>query len=95
MDTFKGMASVTVFDGGSYSLWDDLWAGKVPRMAFPELFSFAKIKNISIKKTTTIQDLQQLFRGTCSRSRGHNIQSREGCMVLYLGINAVLILQGI
>lgn len=61
MDDFKGMASVTIFDGSLCSLWDDLWAGKVPRMAFPELFSFSKRRNISIKHVASLQELQQLF----------------------------------
>lgn len=61
LDTYKGLSSAVVFDGSSCSLWDDLWARKVPRMAYHELFSFAKIKNISIKKALNITDLHQLF----------------------------------
>lgn len=61
LNNFKGVATATVFDGSSCSAWDDLWAGKVPKLAFPELYSFSKNKNISIQKMAATEDLQRLF----------------------------------
>jgi hypothetical protein len=46
--SFKGMASVSVASGNSCLLWDDLWAGNVSKLEFPELHSFAKKPNISL-----------------------------------------------
>jgi len=47
LDKFKGLASVNIADGSSCLLWDDMWDGRVPRFALPELYSFAK-KNKSV-----------------------------------------------
>ena len=48
LNNFKGLAAVTTFDGSTCSLWDDIWAGIVPKHAFPKLFSFAKVKHVSL-----------------------------------------------
>jgi len=57
---YKGMASVMISDGQSCLLWDDLWNGHVRKLQFPELYSFAKNKSISLSKalgTVTFHDL--------------------------------------
>jgi hypothetical protein len=38
-----------------------LWGGCVPKWAFPELFSFAKSKDISLQGAADIGDLQELL----------------------------------
>lgn len=63
LDKFKGMASVTISDGISCLLWDDLWNGQVRKIQFPELYSFAKNKGISLSNahaTVLVQDLFNL-----------------------------------
>ena len=52
---------MTPFIGYTCSLWEDLWAGKVPKLVFPELFSFAKQKNISLRNAAEISSLKTLF----------------------------------
>jgi hypothetical protein len=59
--SFKGMASVSVASGNSCLLWDDLWAGNVSKLEFPELHSFAKKPNISLVQARTQMDLASLF----------------------------------
>lgn len=61
LDKFKGMASVSMADGSSCLLWDDCWNGQPFKLEFPELFSFAKKPNISLKLAADCNDLSRLF----------------------------------
>jgi hypothetical protein len=61
LDSYKGLASVTVLDGASCLLWDDLWLHKVPRHHYPQLFSFVKSKGISISAARTADGPADLF----------------------------------
>ena len=49
MDQFKGLGAVSIKDGKTCLLWQDLWRGRVLALSFPELFSFVKKKGISLK----------------------------------------------
>jgi len=42
------MAVVELKDGASCLFWDDLWCNRVPKIQFPELYSFSRDKNISL-----------------------------------------------
>ena len=68
VNTFKGLTAVTPFIGNTCSLWNDLWCGKVPAQAFPELFSFAKLKDISLSGAAAAQSLNTLFHLPLSES---------------------------
>jgi hypothetical protein len=46
---FKGMASAVVRDGSSVLLWQDKWNGHTLQQDFPELFSFARKTNVTVK----------------------------------------------
>jgi hypothetical protein len=48
LDQFKGMAPISVQSGPTCLFWDDLWFGQVPRLAFPELYSFTKKPNLTL-----------------------------------------------
>lgn len=61
LDSYKGLAAVSLNNGSSCKLWDDLWAGRVPKLAFPELYSFAHHTSISVQKAKTIGDFGHLF----------------------------------
>ena len=59
---------MTPFIGDTCSLWNDLWSGRVPAQAFPELFSFAKLKDISLSGAAAAQSLNTLFHLPLSES---------------------------
>lgn len=61
LDKFKGLAAVNLEDGSSCYLWSDLWGGQVPEQVFPELFSFAKNKHLTIQQAKQVDRLEQLF----------------------------------
>lgn len=61
LDSFKGMAMVNIVDGQSCLLWDDLWFNKVPRLQYPQLFSFAKLSGISINAAVNSEGPNTLF----------------------------------
>ena len=61
LDKFKGIASVNLSDGRTCSLWWDIWEGQVCAQIYPELFSFAKIKHLSLQKVLSITSIEQLF----------------------------------
>jgi hypothetical protein len=44
IDKYKGMATVNIQDGRTCLFWEDLWKGIVPKLSFPELYSFSKKK---------------------------------------------------
>jgi hypothetical protein len=52
---------VTVANGQSCLLWDDLWNGEVRKLQFPELYSYAKNKTISLSKAQSVAIFHELF----------------------------------
>lgn len=61
LNKFKGMAIVNIQSGDSCHFWDDLWLGLVPKLAFPELYSFAKRPSETVATTKASQSLIQDF----------------------------------
>jgi hypothetical protein len=61
LDSFKGLAMANVFDGASCLFWDDLWLNKVPRLHYPQLFSFAKSTEISLSAARNAEGPEVLF----------------------------------
>ena len=61
LDKFKGLASVNLSYGRTCLLWWDLWDNQVCAQVFPELFSFSKIKNVTIQKVLSPMSIDQLF----------------------------------
>ena len=57
----KGLALVTIQDGKSCSLWEDLRYDRVLKFSYPELFSFSKHLTISFKKAKEAPYLHTLF----------------------------------
>jgi hypothetical protein len=55
------MAIVNIQSGDSCLFWDDLWLGLVPKLAFPELYSFAKKPNVTVATAKANQSLIQDF----------------------------------
>jgi hypothetical protein len=49
VNNFKEISSAFVQDGSSILIWQDLWNGHLLQHEFPELFSFARNPNITIK----------------------------------------------
>lgn len=73
LDKYKGMSAVSLMgDGKSCYLWSDLWDGQVPSQAYPQLFSFARNKHITILAAKAIGALRPILsfasvnRGICS-----------------------------
>lgn len=42
------MASISIQSGTSSLFWDYLWLGKIPKQAYPELYSFTKKPNMTL-----------------------------------------------
>ena len=62
--SYKGMASVTILDGYTSFFWSDIWNGRLFSSQFPELFSFAKDKHISVQSFISmlaIEEPDELF----------------------------------
>ena len=55
------MAMVNIQDGLTCLFWDDMWLNRVPKIQFPELYSFARNVNISLRAASEAQDPSQLF----------------------------------
>lgn len=68
---FKELAFVSVSDGHTYLLWDDMWLERIPSQSFPELYSFTKNKNISIEKAKRLPYLHHLFHIPLSEEAFH------------------------
>jgi hypothetical protein len=61
LDKYKGLASVSIANGQTCLLWDDLWNGQVSKIKFPELYSFAKNKSINLNTTQNAPVLHDFF----------------------------------
>ena len=62
LTTFKSFAKVTVKNGDNCLLWTDVWKDDLLSNHFPELYSFAKNKALSVGKAISQQQhLHQLF----------------------------------
>ena len=61
LDKFKGIATVNLVDERTCLLWCDIWEGQVCAQAYPELFSFAKLENLSVQKALSTTSIVQLF----------------------------------
>jgi hypothetical protein len=55
------MATVNIQDGRTCLFWEDLWKGIVPKLSFPELYSFSKKKKITFAEVKLTPDLYSLF----------------------------------
>jgi len=56
------MASLTVKDGRTSLLWEDLWDDSIPKWQFPHLYSFAKKKYITISEAKNTHHFHNLFQ---------------------------------
>ena len=61
LDSFKGLAMANVFDIVTCLFWDDLWLNKVPKIHYPQLYSFSKTKQISISMARNAMGPEALF----------------------------------
>jgi len=62
IDSFKGLAMIHVSDGATCLFLDDLWNSRVPRLSYPELFSFAKDPLVSLN-SEALHQLIELAQG--------------------------------
>lgn len=60
LDKYKGMAKVSIHDGKTCLLWDDVWNGIVPHHIFHEQHSLKK-KNITTVEAKSATNLHSLF----------------------------------
>jgi hypothetical protein len=74
LDKFKGMAKVTVNDGRSCFFWEDLWGDDTLVHKYPELFSFAKKKQITFKQGFSHTPLHGLFHLPLSQQAHAQLQ---------------------
>jgi len=56
------MAIVNINDAKSCYLWSDLWNGKVPLIAYPELYSYARSKNTVLADANARDNILELFQ---------------------------------
>jgi hypothetical protein len=61
LDKFKGIAKVEVKNGKSCQLWEDLWEDDLLKHKFPELYSFAKKKEIVLVDGINQTPIHSLF----------------------------------
>jgi len=61
LDAFKGMAVVNIQDGSTCLFWFDLWGGQAQNHTYPELFSFAKNKLLSVQKALEVEPFHRMF----------------------------------
>lgn len=55
------MSSVVANDGSTCLLWDDCWHGQPLKLQFPELYSFAKKPDISLRSAASVSPIANLF----------------------------------
>lgn len=60
-DQYKGIAAVQVGDGSTIYFWQDLWNGNIPIHQYPELYSFAKNSDLSLRTVWLAPNILDLF----------------------------------
>jgi len=58
---YKDVARIDLKDGRTCLLWSDMWLGMAPETSFPELYSFAKNKRITVAMAMLVDGPQDLF----------------------------------
>jgi hypothetical protein len=61
LDSYKGLAMVSVQNGTSCFFWLDLWNGQVLQQIFPELFSNCRDDKVSVQTVKSTAALSTLF----------------------------------
>lgn len=61
LNQYKGLASPAARCGSTIHLWEDLWGGCVPKLQYPELYSYTRCKNITLQRAAGIGNLEELF----------------------------------
>jgi hypothetical protein len=84
LDKFKGIASVLVHKGDTCSLWHDLWGGSTRRQSLPQLFSFARKRQITVARARDTEELAHLFTLPLSE------EAFQQLLVLVGDLNALL-----
>ena len=75
---------VTLSDGKTVSLYNDLWLGSVPKLQFPELYSFANDKISTLLHALDAQDMFSLFHlplSTKAYWQLVSLQSQLACVI--------------
>lgn len=58
---FKEMTTVKIKNGASCFFWKDTWASQALEQEFPQAYSFAKNKNMTVKKAFNHNDITEMF----------------------------------
>lgn len=58
---YKGIASVQPGNGHTIWFWQDMWNGQLPLHQYPELFSFVRKHNMSLRTVWEAPHLHELF----------------------------------
>jgi len=61
LDSFKGLAAAEIKDGKTCLFWDDLWLNKVPRIHYPELYSFARVEDMIVHMALNAEEPEFIF----------------------------------
>jgi hypothetical protein len=61
LDTYKGIAEAEADTGETILFWRDLWNGRILRMQYPELYSFAINEDIGLAFVRNEDTLQNIF----------------------------------
>ena len=61
LDSYKGMASVTVGDGSTSLFWTDVWHGAPLSEQWPHLFSFAHEEHTLVQQIMAAEDKSVFF----------------------------------
>ena len=80
---FKDMARVQVNIGLTCQFWKDKWETEIWRNKFPQAFSFAKDKQINVRKAFIIDDIINLFNLPLSQIAFQQIQEIQQRMETY------------
>jgi hypothetical protein len=57
LDKFKSLASITVHKGYTCFIWHDLWGGSIRSQGLPQMYSFARSKNVSVCKASSVAEI--------------------------------------
>jgi hypothetical protein len=79
LEPFKRIARVEIGDGRSTLLWHDNWDGISKSTQYPELWSFAACKDITVLQARLV-DAQEMFHAPLSVEAFFILQELNDCL---------------
>lgn len=79
---YRGVARCSLGEGSTVLFWNDSWSQDILAQNFPMLFSFARLKDASVKQIMLAQDLESIFHLPLTQEAYHELTELQDYLQL-------------